>query len=56
MSDGYSSRAWACPFFKRAKRGLFVVCEGGSMALPRRRDREEFVRDYCCSVSGWRRI
>lgn len=53
MSSGYSSKTWACPFFKWDEKQK-VHCEGGVVSLwPKTYD--DYTNAYCASVENWQK-
>ena len=53
MSTGYSSRAWACPFFKWDEKGK-THCEGGCMSMPDKKSYSDYADRYCGDIHGWK--
>lgn len=54
MSTGYSSKTWACPFFKWDEKQK-AHCEGGVVAFAVPETFDEFTSAYCASVDNWKR-
>ncbi len=49
---GFSSKTWACPFFKWDER-LCVHCESARAKFKDRETMMEYIDKYCASVQGW---
>jgi len=53
MSQGYSNRIWACPFFSWDER-CTVHCEGGTrIRFAKVRTYTGYVSRFCCDVDSW---
>ena len=45
---------WSCPYYTiRDAHG--VRCEAGRLALPGKREQDEYIRTFCCDHLGWKR-
>lgn len=52
MSEGYSGRVWACPFFHWDEKKK-VHCEGGGVSFQRKGTFVEYADRFCGQVNGW---